>query len=387
MNLSHNYIYFYILFIQFYIVIYIVKSIKLGRETTRVYLAIVVSIILMLTLKLLISNFNGNNSLGSFTYILVHLTHFFNILPLILSLYYFDLHIINDQKELGKRKLSYLIVWFILFIYGLSNIWTNYIFVVDDLGNLVRKSGTYLHIYFQVGLILVYGMSSIKYFKRCVSPVFPLYLALVFLPMLGGILQKMFPELPAVWSIYSLLSLYIFIFLVREDMNRDSLTDVFSRGQFEEHLRKKLKMKHPISVVLIDIDEFKAVNDNYGHNEGDELLIKFTSLVKASVRSTDMVARIGGDEFVIIFESISPQSGVKAINRIKNEVSAFNDKNLKPYKIRFSTGHQYIDHPRDYTPHEVMKVVDQLMYEEKTKNHQVYHNQRAKDIEAQTILL
>ncbi len=378
MGNSHQYIYFYIMIILLYIFIYTIKSIKLKRETTRSFLAIVFTVMLMLSLKWIIYNTDGKQTLTSLTFSLKNLSHILNILPLLLALYYFDLHIINNKKLLNIRKWSYAITFCILAIYGLSNIWTELIFIVDDSGFIINQKGIFLHIYFQIGILLFYGVFSYKYFRRCVSKVFSLYVALVIMPVLGGSFQSIFQDVPALLSMFGLLTLYIFIFLVREDTRRDALTDVYSRGQFEEYLMKKLSLKRPFSIALMDIDEFKIINDTYGHSEGDELLIHFTKIIMRNIRSADMIARVGGDEFIIIIESNQLKNGMIALNRIKQEITLFNSSGEKPYQINFSTGLYYIDQPQDYAPQEVIKIVDQLMYKEKLDHHLKYNSEKQK---------
>ena len=86
----------------------------------------------------------------------------------------------------------------------------------------------------------------------------------------------------------------------------DSLTGLANRGLLADRLQHALELHRrdlrPVTLVLIDLDDFKAVNDTLGHPAGDELLIRVTERLKASSRAGDTLARLGGDEFAIIFE-------------------------------------------------------------------------------------
>lgn len=323
----------------------------------------------MLLLKWLIFNTNGKPEFTAITYTAHMLTCILNIVPLLLSLHYFDLHMNSNKKFLQARKKIYLILFSVFSIYALSNIWTGFIFIMDEAGTIIDQKGAFVHIFVQVGSLATYGIFNYKSFVRCVSKAMSLYIAFALMPFVGGIFQAFFPNVPAVWSMFALITLYMFVFLVREDTRRDALTGVYSRGQFEEYLRRKLSKKRSFSIALADIDEFKQVNDNFGHSEGDELLILFTQIIMESLRSTDMIARIGGDEFVIIIESNEVASGVMILNRLKNEVDHYNRNGDKPYQIKFSTGLYYVENPQTHNSQDIIKIIDQLMYEEKSKHH------------------
>ncbi|MCF6434579.1 GGDEF domain-containing protein [Pseudoalteromonas sp. MMG022] len=87
---------------------------------------------------------------------------------------------------------------------------------------------------------------------------------------------------------------------------RDSLTGLYNRSQFSDNLAQRIergrRLQSNFSLMLLDLDNFKQVNDRHGHSAGDEVLIKFADILKQSVRTTDTVYRFGGDEFAIIID-------------------------------------------------------------------------------------
>jgi len=84
----------------------------------------------------------------------------------------------------------------------------------------------------------------------------------------------------------------------------DALTGVFNRrylmDQLLSELERSKRYKHPLSLMLCDVDHFKKVNDTYGHQTGDEVLIQFAKILNQSLRETDWIARYGGEEFVVV---------------------------------------------------------------------------------------
>ncbi len=104
--------------------------------------------------------------------------------------------------------------------------------------------------------------------------------------------------------------------------HRDSLTQVSNRRALFEQLRIEVerahRYKHPLSVMLIDLDNFKLINDTKGHQVGDNLLRDFALQVKSSIRASDMVARYGGDEFVVVQPSATEADAVTLAKRLQD---------------------------------------------------------------------
>ena len=105
----------------------------------------------------------------------------------------------------------------------------------------------------------------------------------------------------------------------------DGLTHVFNRSCFEEILQEEIRRAgryhFPLTLCLIDIDNFKSFNDNYGHTRGDELLQNFSRLAQSSIRSTDCVARYGGDEFCVLLPHTDLVRAEKFLSRLLIQVN------------------------------------------------------------------
>jgi len=116
----------------------------------------------------------------------------------------------------------------------------------------------------------------------------------------------------------------------------DSLTKIYNRGYFEsvteEHLSLSRRQKNDISILILDIDKFKTINDTYGHQVGDEVLITLASLMKKYKRTSDIVARYGGEEFIVLLPDTSLEGAKiyseKLRKEIENYVIKLNDISL-----------------------------------------------------------
>ena len=114
---------------------------------------------------------------------------------------------------------------------------------------------------------------------------------------------------------------------LRYQASHDSLTSLINRSEFERNVRKailnaKTKQKNS-SLIYIDLDRFKMVNDLYGHAAGDELLIQFSNLVKSKLRGSDILARLGGDEFALLLSDCSLGQAEEKAHEILNSIQEY----------------------------------------------------------------
>ncbi len=111
----------------------------------------------------------------------------------------------------------------------------------------------------------------------------------------------------------------------QEKLTIDPLTKTYNRIKVDEVLDYEIKRSNryniSFSILLLDIDKFKGINDTYGHNRGDEVLKTFASILKSGVRETDVVARWGGDEFVIILPWTTRDEAIKIAEKLRLNVS------------------------------------------------------------------
>ncbi|MDN5298653.1 MAG: hypothetical protein PWP51_1206 [Clostridiales bacterium] len=122
-------------------------------------------------------------------------------------------------------------------------------------------------------------------------------------------------------SFISLIYLMINNYHLKRVSTIDKLTGVFLRKHIEQEFTKELNLARmqnaPLSVIMLDIDKFKGVNDNYGHRKGDEILSSIGSLIKSSIRKSDYVGRYGGEEFVIVLPETDAVDGFNVAEKIR----------------------------------------------------------------------
>ena len=143
----------------------------------------------------------------------------------------------------------------------------------------------------------------------------------------------------------------------------DSLTGINNRGRFEYVLGTWIKnMRHnPISLLVFDIDDFKKVNDRYGHTVGDQVLITTTEIISAHIRSEDIFARWGGEEFVVLFSCTGLEKAVELAERLRRMVEI--NPCAEEKKVTISVG--AAEYRKGETITEFVHRADEKMYEAK----------------------
>ena len=144
----------------------------------------------------------------------------------------------------------------------------------------------------------------------------------------------------------------------------DGLTGLYQRKYFElrleEELKRSQKYKHPLNLVMIDIDYFKRVNDEHGHLMGDAVLKEVASVFKKSIRLEDVVARYGGEEFVLIMPHTSVENMRKTGERLRAEIE---EMEISGIRITISVGVGHFDGKEmDFNHRDLINRADRALY-------------------------
>jgi diguanylate cyclase (GGDEF)-like protein len=149
----------------------------------------------------------------------------------------------------------------------------------------------------------------------------------------------------------------------------DELTGLYNRRGFFNLAGHQLKIsnrqKLKVFMMYLDVDNFKEINDSFGHDEGDNALIDIANILKQSFRESDIIARIGGDEFVVFPIETSEESVNIIQSRLKNQFDTHVADNGTIYKLSVSTGIAYYDPEKPCTIDELLNQTDKLMYKQK----------------------
>jgi len=153
----------------------------------------------------------------------------------------------------------------------------------------------------------------------------------------------------------------------------DYLTGLYNRRGFMTLAEQQIKMvgrtdkKSLLLLLFADLDKMKSINDNLGHKKGDNALIEVASILKNVFRESDIIARIGGDEFAVL-GLVAEKSDIVALeSRLQEQIDLHNAYENRDYTISLSVGIACGDPENHYSIDELMSRADQLMYEQKRR--------------------
>lgn len=151
----------------------------------------------------------------------------------------------------------------------------------------------------------------------------------------------------------------------------DKLTDLYNRRGFltlaEQQLKMANRLKRGMFLVFADLDGMKKINDTLGHKEGDSALIDTANVLKKTFRESDIIARIGGDEFAVLAVETHDVSIEVFIARLKSNLEAHNVEELHRYKLSLSVGFSCYDPDNPCSIEKLLALADKNMYKQKRK--------------------
>ncbi|HYO60311.1 MAG TPA: diguanylate cyclase [Actinomycetota bacterium] len=159
----------------------------------------------------------------------------------------------------------------------------------------------------------------------------------------------------------------------QERASRDDLTGLHNRRGLlhvmETLMKLAVRADKPLSLVYIDLDDMKKINDTFGHLEGDRALVDAARVLQANLRESDFIARIGGDEFCVVLSGGTEAQDHTAVTRIEDAVQRHNATAGRTYELSFSIGVARFEPANPSTIEDLVHAADAAMYEAKAKKH------------------
>lgn len=167
------------------------------------------------------------------------------------------------------------------------------------------------------------------------------------------------------------ISKILYVLIVNYNLKKmstvDKLTGVYLRKYFEEMFRKKLKQSHAkeevFSIVMVDIDDFKYINDTYGHRRGDKVLSKLGNVFNSNLRGNDIVGRYGGEEFIILLSNVDAHKAYSICEKLRKKIV---QEKLMGDKEKLTVSFGISSFPKDgKNINSLVEKADQALYESK----------------------
>ena len=271
------------------------------------------------------------------------------------------------------RRNIYRTIALISIVLLVINIFYPLVFSVSD-GRYQRGFAYIIFLIFAAFYILDSLYLYVKRVRKNGSlKLFPVHIFLIPV-ILGIVIQAFFVEIAITWTSIAISVAGIMTALKNEIIFTDCLTGLYNRVYLEFlHKRACNKKDCWVSGIMIDLNGFKQINDNYGHAEGDLALCIVADLLRKSFSEYGVVTRYAGDEFVIMLNTTDDQLIQKIIKSAKKNFVTENEKNDKPYQLSASMGYA-ITNLSNETIDDFMNRIDEQMYQDKMKYYE--HNDR-----------
>lgn len=268
----------------------------------------------------------------------------------------------------GKSKKYWVLLVFPSLVWAvvlIINHWKGFVFTIDSnmvyhRGNLVYFTFVMPFIYYLIGIIMSYvGFSGNRNFLR-----FPIWIFA--LPALGFMVFQALT--PGVSTIHIGLALGLCgacLSIQKERMYIDSLTGIYNRS-FLFYIFSQIEKKRnlPVGAIMLDINDFKHINDEFGHQQGDIALTEAALILSKSLQRGATAIRFAGDEFVVIIRRHDVDKVLgEIVDRIKLNTEILNNTGQNKYKLQFAIGSSVMR--EDESPDDLLLRIDEKMYQDK----------------------
>lgn len=252
--------------------------------------------------------------------------------------------------------------------FAIASIFGNFLYVIEE-GNLFRRGPLYLitptMCYSYIFYYLYYTYRNrdallVREYTSILQAMGPMALA--------GLMQVMYPGIYLTWLAGAFSALILYIRIISGQANTDHLTGLANRRRFDIHMEAAFNADGHQSrwgLMYLDIDNFKTINDRYGHLMGDRALEAVGAILRRSARGNDLVARVGGDEFAVVAEVRERQDLERIAARFRDKLRALNQHRQFPFDLEVSIGSGLCDEHRDLSVSGFVQLVDERMYSQK----------------------
>lgn len=348
---------------------------KMNRKnvTNKLFLSIMGGILLLLILEICDVVLN---QLPNSNWINVHKVVNvigFGFAPLILIRgYLFKLNWLNLYRKEKIKPNKWLYIPFLINALAaiLSFKW-GFLFDINTSNLYVRGPWFFIlpsvsYFYFMYNLYFIY-----KHRRMFSTSEIVIFSSFYIVPAIFTSTQLIYPFVLTTWSSAAVIAVVIYIFILNDQLYKDSLTGLENRHAYEHYAQNvETKKLNKLSIVFLDLDNLKTINDQFGHQEGDEALKNFANLLSDGFSLSERkFIRLGGDEFLILLEERRRENLEIYINDFIERVEDYNMFSLKPYRIEFSYG--LVKYNNDADIHQLLKRADQLMYQHKQNRKQI----------------
>ncbi|HOM34369.1 MAG TPA: GGDEF domain-containing protein [Clostridia bacterium] len=338
----------------------------------RLFYGMVIFNIIQCCIETVVFILDGNMAYGSHTLLIVLNAALYinDIIFAFLWVIYADYKLFGDMRRI-RRIYPYVgIPAILVLICCIINFVTPVFFTINEY-NVYQRTGLYIipfavtYFYMAYGVLLIY-LNRNKVQKYLFMPAILFMIPII----IGSLLQFFFYGYSLIWLGVAIGLVSLFLNIQNEAAYIDALSGLFNRHYLDSLFLMCLRREDASGVlagIMLDIDGFKKVNDEFGHTVGDDAISEVGRLLYTAVGDKGVSCRYGGDEFIILMHAKSEKEIIDMVNTIKAHTREFNESSNKPYKIHFSIGYSTYDNEHESTD-DFLRKLDTSMYEDKKRN-------------------
>ncbi|MBO4460925.1 MAG: GGDEF domain-containing protein [Clostridiales bacterium] len=281
-----------------------------------------------------------------------------------------------DHKTSGLHMVFFWLLCVIEATLLIINLFHPIVFVIDE-HNTYHRS-TYYILFIMIGFILLLYGYFYYLINKIRNPALRYFPVIEFLSpiLIGIIVQTKIYGISLLPVCFALAFVGIVIALQNECIYIDKLTGVYNRYELDKYLKQRhYRRGEKIAALMLDLNDFKSINDKYSHEEGDVALVAFADILVGVIGVEGNVIRFAGDEFIIIMSKFEDIDIKDIRKKILDAIDSYNASSGKPYKLSAAVGGRVFDTKTDDMA-DLINQIDSLMYQDKDRFYELSGRKR-----------
>lgn len=282
---------------------------------------------------------------------------------------YVNLRIYRNFKKISEKMAVVMIPWMIEVIMVLGNLIKPGIMFKVSADNVYQRTGGALAGYITLVIYLAYSLYMVYHSRKqgVNLSYFPVFY-FVCICFAGVLIQLVFYGVTSSWLITAVTLIFTQMQSYAENIYMDELSGLYNRRYLKAVLAKRKNTDaNSLYGIMMDVNDFKYINDSFGHSMGDKAISTMGNILFKSIPDAGIAIRYAGDEFIVLLTDADKVCVLATINEINKNISRFNDSKAEPFELSVSMG--YAEFGKDDNAEVFLRNMDDKMYEEKRRYH------------------
>ena len=282
---------------------------------------------------------------------------------------YVELRIYRNYKRIFKKARFVMFPWVVEVIMVLCNLLgTGIMFKISE-GNIYQRAAGAIVGYISLIIYFAYSIYLVHQSKKQ-------GINLNFFPVIyfvgpcfaGVLIQFLFYGITSSWVLVAVALIFVQMQSYAENLYMDELSGLYNRRYLNAILaERKITSRKSLHGIMMDVNDFKYINDNFGHSMGDKAICTLGNILLRSIPDGGMAIRYAGDEFIVLLSGGDTGSVLVTMDEINHNLSQFNESKIEPFTLSVSMG--YAEFGAGDDTEAFLMHMDEKMYEEKRKYH------------------